>query len=140
MRARVVVICLAGLVVVGLASAAIATPPPRDRGEPAPRADLVGVNFVENCRFMGIVPHVAQNISKQRGSAIDARTTRHDGYAVSQVKRKLVEEIFGWMKTVGNFRRTRHKGRALTQLVAYLVGGTYNLLRIAKLTAVPAPG
>jgi transposase len=94
-------------------------------------------DFVGRCRFQGIVPHVAQNITECRGSALDARTTRHAGYAVSQRKRKLVEEIFGWMKTVGNFRRSRHKGRRLTQLAAYLVGATYNLLRIARLQVVP---
>jgi hypothetical protein len=54
------------------------------------------------------------------------------------VKRKLVEEIFGWMKTVGNFRRTRFKGRALTQFAAFLVGAAYNMLRTTKLLAAPA--
>jgi len=95
-------------------------------------------NFVEECRYLGIAPHVAQNITEYRGSAIDERTTRHDGYALSQVKRKLVEEIFGWMKTVGNFRRTRFKGRALTQFAAFLVGAAYNMLRVTKLIAPPA--
>jgi transposase len=90
-------------------------------------------DFVERCRSMSVIPHVAQNITAHRGSAIDARTTRHAGYAVSQVKRKLVEEIFGWMKTVGNFRRTRFKGRTLTQFAAFLVGAAYNLLRTTKL-------
>ena len=95
-------------------------------------------NFVEECRYLGIAPHVAQNITKYRGSAIDERTTRHAGYAVSQVKRKLVEEIFGWMKTVGNFRRTRFKGRVVTQFAAFLVGAAYNMLRVTKLLAAPA--
>ena len=95
-------------------------------------------NFVEECRYLGIAPHVAQNITVYRGSAIDERTTRHAGYAVSQVKRKLVEEIFGWMKTVGNFRRTRLKGRALTQFAAFLVGAAYNMLRVTKLLVAPA--
>lgn len=84
---------------------------------------------------MNVVPHIAQNITAYRGSAIDDRTTRHDGYSISQRIRKRVEEIFGWKKTVGNFRRTRFRGRARTQLCAYFVAAAYNLLRIAKLTA-----
>jgi len=97
-------------------------------------------DFVANCRALGATPHVAQNIvtteKAHRRSAIDGRTTRHPGYAVSQVKRKLVEEIFGWCKTIGNFRKTRYKGRPRTQLAAYFVGAAYNLLRIARLLAV----
>jgi transposase len=93
--------------------------------------------FVDQCRLYGVVPHVAQNTTKRR-SAIDARTTRHAGYAISQRFRKRIEEIFGWMKTVGNFRRTRYKGRARTQLAAYLVGTAYNLIRMAKLLPEPA--
>jgi len=93
--------------------------------------------FVDQCRLYGVVPHVAQNTTKRR-SAIDARTTRHAGYAISQVFRKRIEEIFGWMKTVGNFRRTRYKGRARTQLAAYLVGTAYNLIRMARLLPLPA--
>ena len=90
-------------------------------------------DFVTDCRFLGVTPHIAQTSDPRRSSAIDARTTRHPGYAVSQVKRKLVEEIFGWMKTVGNFRRTRYKGKRRTQLAAYLVAAAYNLLRVARL-------
>jgi transposase len=94
-------------------------------------------DFVTECRAINVVPHVAQNITEHRGSKIDARTTRHPGYAVSQRIRKRIEEIFGWGKTVGNFRRTRFRGRDRTQLAAYLVGAAYNLLRIAKL--IPQP-
>jgi transposase len=90
-------------------------------------------DFIEDCRQLNITPHVAQNISEHRGSAIDDRTTRHAGYEVSQRKRKLIEEVWGWMKTVGGFRKTRFIGRARTELAAYLVGAAYNLLRIAKL-------
>ena len=61
------------------------------------------------------------------------RTTGHVGYAISQRVRKRVEEVFGWIKTVGNFRRTRYRGVARTSLAAYLAGAAYNLLRIAKL-------
>lgn len=89
--------------------------------------------FVAACRELNVTPHVAQNITERRGSAIDDRTTRHTGYEVSQRKRKLIEEVWGWMKTVGGFRKTRFKGRERTELAAYLVGAAYNLLRIAKL-------
>lgn len=90
-------------------------------------------DFVAECRAMNVVPHIAQVITAHRGSAIDSRTTRHPGYAISQRIRKRVEEIFGWAKTVGNFRKTRFRGRSRTQLAAYLVGAAYNLLRIARL-------
>jgi transposase len=90
-------------------------------------------HFVEQCRNYGITPHVAQNKSERRSSAIDERTTRHAGYSVSQRIRKRVEEIFGWAKTVGGFRRTRFKGVERTQLAAYFVGAAYNLVRMARL-------
>jgi len=83
-------------------------------------------------RERGVTPHVAQNTSR-RASAIDGRTTRHPGYALSQRARKRVEEIFGWMKTVGGFRRTRYKGLDRTGLAGYLVATAYNLVRMAKL-------
>ncbi len=92
--------------------------------------------FVEQCRHYAITPHIAQNTS--RTSAIDERTTRHPGYAVSQRIRKRIEEIFGWAKTVGGFRRTRFKGIGRTQLAAYFVGAAYNLVRMARLLASPA--
>ena len=66
-------------------------------------------------------------------SAIDGRTTRHPGYQVSQKVRKQVEEIFGWMKTVGGFRRTRYRGVELTELAGYFVATTYNLVRMVNL-------
>ena len=89
--------------------------------------------FVAGCRDLLLTPHVAQ---KQR-SAVDARTTRHAGYAISQRFRKRIEEVFGWMKTIGGFRKTRMKGIARTQLAAYLVGAAYNLIRISKLLVAP---
>jgi transposase len=94
--------------------------------------------FVQSCRGRNVTAHVAQNAHARRRSAIDARTTRHSSYTVSQRLRKRVEEIFGWAKTVGNFRRTRYRGRARTQLAAYFVGAAYNLLRMAKLLEAPA--
>ncbi len=92
-------------------------------------------DFVEKCRERNVTPHVAQNAGPRRRSAIDGRTTRHPGYAISQVFRKRVEEIFGWLKTVANFRKTRFKGLERTQLASYLVGAAYNLMRMAKLLA-----
>jgi transposase len=89
--------------------------------------------FVADVRALGITPHVAQNITTHRGSKIDARTTRHAGYTVSQWCRKQVEEIFGWGKTIGGLRKTRYRGCARTGLWAYFVGSAYNLLRMAKL-------
>jgi transposase len=88
--------------------------------------------FVEPCRELGITPHVAQKV---KYTAIDARTTRHSGYGVSQRIRKRVEEIFGWSKTVGGFRRTRFRGVERTQQAAYFVGAAYNLMRMANLAA-----
>ena len=92
-------------------------------------------DFIEDLRELNATPHVAQNQSARRSSAIDGRTTRHAGYAVSQRLRKRVEEIFGWMKTIGGFRRTRYRGLERTQMNAHFVGAAYNLLRIAKLQA-----
>ena len=91
---------------------------------------------VADLRRRGVTPHVAQN-TNGRSSAIDGRTTRHPGYAVSQRIRKRVEEIFGWMKTVGGFRRTRYKGLDRTGLAGYLVATAYNLVRMAKLLDPP---
>ena len=95
-------------------------------------------DFVTACRSLRVVPHVAQHLTRRGGSAIDARTTRHPGYSVSQRVRKRVEEIFGWAKTIGGFRRTRLRGKARAQLAAYFVGAAYNLLRLSKLLASPA--
>ena len=82
---------------------------------------------------MKVTPHVAANESARRSSSLDWRTRGQAGYAISQRKRKLVEEVFGWVKTVAGFRRTRFKGLRLTQLAAHLVAAAYNLLRMAKL-------
>jgi transposase len=89
-------------------------------------------DFVAACRKRGVTPHVAQNRTN-RSSAIDGRTIRWDGYAVSLAIRRMIERIFGWMKTTANFRRTRLKGRAKTAMAASFVGATYNLMRLARL-------
>lgn len=91
--------------------------------------------FVEACRAHGVTPHVARRI---RNSAIDGRTTSKPGYLSSQRIRKRVEEIFGWAKTVGGFRKTRYRGIQRTQMAAHIVGAAYNLLRISKLMNRPA--
>lgn len=88
--------------------------------------------FVALLRKRKVAPHIAE-IEGRSAPGLDARTTRHEGYAISQRKRKRIEEIFGWMKTVGGFRKTRFVGIAKTQLAAYLVGAAYNLLRMARL-------
>jgi transposase len=95
--------------------------------------------FVGGVRALGITPHVAQYAAgHHRGSQIDARTTRHGGYGASQRVRKRVEEIFGWMKTVGGLRKSRYRGSRRTGLWAYFVATAYNLLRLAKLSPAPA--
>jgi hypothetical protein len=91
-------------------------------------------DFVAGCRERGSTPRVAQN-DTNRGSAIDARTTRHPGYAVSMIKRKRIEEPFGWMKTVGDLRKTRHCGRELVDWFFVLAAAAYNLVRIPKILA-----
>jgi transposase len=90
--------------------------------------------FVAACRARGITPHVARNTTRRR-SAIDARTTRHPGYAISQIERKRIEECFGWIKTVGGLRKTRHRGRALVDWFFTLTAAAYNLIRIPKILA-----
>jgi transposase len=90
--------------------------------------------FVAGCRERGCVPHVAQNTTNRR-SAIDGRTTRHPGYRVSMVKRKKIEEPFGWVKTVGGLRKTRHCGSELVEWFFVLTASAYNLIRIPKLLA-----
>jgi transposase len=90
--------------------------------------------FVSDLRRINVTPHVAQN-NKGRRSAIDARTTRHAGYAISQRARKRIEEVFGWAKTVGNMRKTRHRGTARVGWMFTFVAAAYNLVRIPKLLA-----
>jgi transposase len=94
-------------------------------------------SFVASCRERGVTPHVAKNEHSRRSSAIDRRTTRHPGYRASQLARRRIEQVFGWMKTFGGLRRTRWRGAARTQLAAYLVGAAYNLLRMARLVNTP---
>jgi len=94
-------------------------------------------DFVAGCRQRRVTPHVAQ-YTRGRRSAIDGRTTRHAGYALSQRLRKRVEEVFGWEKTVGGLRKLRYIGRARNELCAKITAAAYNLVRMAKLETVPA--
>ena len=94
-------------------------------------------DFVESCRSLAVTPHVAQNTTN-RASRIDARTTRHPGYQQSQRTRKRVEEVFGWMKTVGLMRKTRHRGRRKVGWVFTSTAAAYNLVRMRNLCAAGA--
>jgi transposase len=93
--------------------------------------------FIAACKQRRVTPHVAQN-TRGRRSAIDGRTVRHAGYAISQRIRKRVEEIFGWTKTVGGGRKLRYRGVARNQCWAELTVAAYNLLRIVRLAPSPA--
>jgi len=88
--------------------------------------------FVAAVRTMNVTPHVAQNTAARR-SAIDGRTTRHSGYAVSQRVRKRIEEAFGWIKTTGTLRQTRHRGTARAGWTFTLTAAACNLVRLPKL-------
>ena len=90
--------------------------------------------LVQEMREHGVTPHFAL----KQTSTIDQRTTRHPGYAISQRKRKRVEEIFGWVKTVGGLRKTRHRGVALVDWMFTLALTAYNLLRMRNLASAPA--
>lgn len=92
-------------------------------------------SFVAAVRARGITPHVAQKLAR---SAIDGRTTRHSTYAISQQRRKLVEQVFGWMKTVGGLRKLRHRGGELVDWVVTFAAAAYNLIRLRTLLARPA--
>ena len=90
--------------------------------------------FIRRCRTLKVTPRVAQ----KQHSAIDGRTTRHEGYRVSQRVRKRVEEVFGWIKMVAGGRKLRYRGVDRNQMWAELTVAGYNLVRLAKLAAVPA--
>src|ERR1700722_13257430 len=96
--------------------------------------------FVRECRNMCITPHVAQNLGRRGGSAIDSRTTRHAGYRISQKKRKRIEECFGWLKTIALFRKVRHRGTLKVDWIFTFACAAYNLVRMRNLmtAAVPA--
>lgn len=89
--------------------------------------------FVKAARRLKVTPHVAQNTTRRGGSAIDGRTTRHSGYAVSQKFRKRIEEVFGWLKTTGQFRQTRYRGVTKIDWYFTLAVTAYNLVRMRNL-------
>ena len=89
---------------------------------------------VEGLRQQDVTPHVAQRV---KGTAIDQRTTRHAGYAISQRKRKQVEQVFGWMKTVATLRKLRHRGRRRVGWTFTFAAAAYNLVRMRTLTCTP---
>jgi transposase len=96
-------------------------------------------DFVATLRDLRVTPHVAQvTPSPRRQSAIDRRTTRHPGYAVSQRTRKRVEQSFGWMKTVGGLRKLRHRGRRLVEWIFTFTAAAYNIVRLRRLIPVTA--
>ena len=101
--------------------------------------DVAG--FVADLRDYNVTPHVAQNTTNRR-SAIDGRTTRHPGYAVSGRGRKRIEEVFGWTKAAAGFRKTHHRGLArvgwMFTLTATATATAYNLVRLPKLVGAAA--
>ncbi|HEV2440823.1 MAG TPA: IS5 family transposase [bacterium] len=94
-------------------------------------------DFVDAMRDQNVTPHVAQNTTG-RASAIDARTTRHAGYEISQRARKRVEEVFGWLKTVGSMRKLRHRGTDLVDWMFVFTCAAYNLVRLRNLQEAAA--
>jgi transposase len=89
--------------------------------------------FVRECRNMWVTPHVAQNLGRRGGSAIDGRTTRSSGYGVSQKKRKRIEECFGWLKTIALLRKVRHRGTLKVDWIFTFACAAYNLVRMRNL-------
>ena len=94
--------------------------------------------MVQPLREREVTPHVAQN-DKGRASAIDARSTRHAGYPISQRARKKVEESFGWMKTVGLLRKLRHRGLERVGWIFTFTAAAFNLVRIRNLLTRAGP-
>ena len=93
-------------------------------------------SFVAGVRALGITPHVAQKVERQRASTAGPRGM--PGYAISQRKRKLIEQVFGWMKTVGGLRKLRHRGGELVDWIVTFTAAAYNLVRLRTLLARPA--
>ena len=95
--------------------------------------------FVAECRHLGVTPHVARNTGRRGGSAIDARTVRHPGYAVSQRRRKRIEECFGWLKDIAMLRKLRHRGLPKVSWVFTFAAAAYNLVRMRNLRKLTGP-
>jgi transposase len=95
-------------------------------------------DFVRECRNLRMTPHVAQNLRRRGGSAIDNRTTRQAGYRISQKKRKRIEECFGWLKTIALLRKVRHRGTLKVDWMFTFACAAYNLVRMRNLMAAAA--
>jgi transposase len=113
--------------------------PPRKRRTAAADKAYDTKQFVEDCRERGVTPHVAMNTSATRDSAIDARTSRHACYLVSQRLRKRIEECFGWCKDGRPLRKMKVYGQRKVEFITTLTVGIYTLLRVTKLLQPPAP-
>ena len=94
--------------------------------------------FLRRCRELKITPHVQKNESEKRRSNLDGRTTRHEGYQISIQKRKRIEHIFGWLKTVALMRKVRHRGQARLQWMFALAVSGYNLVRMSRIAVQTA--
>jgi hypothetical protein len=95
-------------------------------------ANYDNATFVKDVRASNVTPHVAQHT--KRASAIDGRTTRHEGYDISLKKRKRIEQIFGWLKTTGGMRKLHHRGRGLVQWMFTLALSAYNMVRMRTIS------
>jgi transposase len=95
--------------------------------------------FVRECRNMRVTPHVAQNLARRGGSAIDGRTAQQAGYRISQKKRKRIEECFGWLKTIALLRKVRHRGTLKVDWMFTFACAAYNLVRMRNLMAATVP-
>lgn len=93
--------------------------------------------FVQSLRDLSIAPHIAM-VADRKTPGLDGRTTRHAGYKMSQVRRKLVEEVFGWEKVIGGMRKSRFVGKVMTSLATLFVSAAFNLLRMANIATRPA--
>src|SRR6266404_2758522 len=89
--------------------------------------------FVRECRNMRVTPHVAQNLARRGGSALDGRTTQSASYRISQKKRKRIEECFGWLKTIALLRKVRHRGTLKVDWIFTFACAAYNLVRMRNL-------
>jgi transposase len=94
--------------------------------------------FVELMREINVTPHVTQNLARPGGSAIDGRTTRHDGYAMSQHARPRIEPAFGWLKTIGWLRKIKLRGLPKVDWLVVFASAAFNLIRLPKLLPRPA--
>jgi IS5 family transposase len=95
-------------------------------------------DFVEVTRSLNVTPHVTQNVARRGGSAIDARTTRHDGYAKSQHARPRIEPVFGWFKSIAGLRKIKLRGLLKVDWLVVFASAAFNIRRLVTLMAAPA--